>query len=344
MKKYLPYQFFLLLALMLGLSYQGMAQQSFRFSQFFQNAVTFNPAVSGTEEFVDLKIGYRQHASGLNDAPQTFFVSAHAPLSKKEKQYNFQNNSLRISDPSMYDNLSNIQSLKRRVSHGVGGYIVNDTQGIFSQTNGVLTYALHYSLGNSFLSFGVGGGVNSRALDLNGVTVGNNEVPDATYQAYLAQQGRITNLDVNAGLFFHNENFYIGYSAKRLLQNELFANVSEISAAEEIEHYGLLGVRLHVSNTLLITPGAFVKYTASGAMLYDINVRVKYDELLWLGASYRNTETVIAMAGLSISNLVNLGYSYDLGIGDINDFRSGVHEIGLGFMLFNKKETAPYMW
>lgn len=342
--KNLKHKVGILLAFML-LSCTAMAQQSFRFSQFFQNAVTFNPAVSGTEEFVDLKIGYRQQWSGLDNAPQTYFISAHAPLGKKEKSYSFLNNSLRISDPAMYDNLGTMQSLIRnRVSHGLGGYIVSDMQGIFEQTNGVLTYALHYTMGKSVLSFGVGGGVISRQLDMDGITVGNTEIPDETYQAYLAQQGRITNLDVNAGIFLRNENFYVGYSAKRLLQNELFATINDIEATEEIEHYGMLGLRFQVNNTLLITPGAFLKYTPSGSVLYDVNVRVKYDELLWLGASYRNTETVIAMAGLNLNNLVNLGYSYDLGIGDINDFRSGVHEVGLGFMLFNKKDTSPYMW
>lgn len=327
------------------ISYTGMAQQSFRFSQFFQNTITFNPAVSGSEEFVDLKIGYRQQWSGLNDAPQTYYISVHAPLlGKKEKRYGFQNNSLRISDPGMYERLGSARSAANAISHGIGGYIINDMQGIFKQTSGILTYALHYNMGKSVLSIGVGGGVNSRQLDLEGITVGNNEIPDATYQAYLAQEGRITNIDMNAGIFLRHENYYIGYSAKSLLQNELFANISAIGASEEIEHYGIVGLRFNVNNTLLITPGAFVKYTANMPVLYDINVRVKYEELLWLGASYRNTETVIAMAGLSLNNLVNLGYSYDLGIGDINDFRSGTHEIGLGFMLFNKKDTSPYMW
>jgi len=333
------------LAILMCLSFQLRAQQSYRFSQFFQNAVTFNPAVSGTEEFVDLKIGYRQQWSGLDDAPQTYFISAHAPLGKKEKSYSFQNNSLRISDPSIYERLANARTLtKNRITHGVGGYLVSDQQGIFHQTNGMLTYALHYTVGKSVLSFGLGGGLNNRELDLDGVTVGNTEIPDETYQAYLAQQGKITNVDVTAGLFLRNENFYVGYSAKRLLENELFASIDEIEAKEEMEHYGMLGLRFNINNTLLVSPAAFVKYTASGSVLYDANVRVKYNELFWVGASYRSTETVIGMAGFTLNNLINLGYSYDLGIGEINDFRSGVHEIGLGFMLFNKKDTSPYLW
>ena len=335
----------LLLALSLSISLTGKAQQTFRLSQFFQNAVTYNPAVSGTEEFVDLKIGYRQQWSGLDDAPQTYFISAHAPLGKRDRGFNFQNNSLRISDPSMYDRLEESARLSRnKISHGIGGYVVNDQQGIFQQTNTFLNYALHYTLGKTVVAAGLGVGLVNRELDMEGVTVGNTEVPDAVYQAYLAQEGMVMNVDVNAGIFVKNEKFFLGYSAKRLLQNEIFASVQEIEAEEMMEHYGMFGLRFNVDNTLLISPGAFVRYVGNEPLIYDLNLRVKYRNLIWVGASYRNTQTVVAMAGVNINNFINLGYSFDLGLADVNDFSSGIHEIGLGFMLFNEDNTTPYMW
>lgn len=335
----------ILLAGLLCFTLNAYAQQSFRFSQFFQNAVTFNPAVSGSEDFVDLKVGYRQQWSGMSDAPQTYFISAHAPLEKKQKSYRFQNNSLRISNPNLYNELAQSRRpAAQNISHGLGGYIVNDIQGIFQQTTGFLTYALGYSIGNTVVSIGAGAGVVSRELDMNGVVVGDNEVTDNVYQAYLAQQGRITNFDVNAGIFVRNELFYVGYSANRLVQNEIFANVEEISATPQMEHYGMLGLRLNVNNNLMVIPGALVRYVSNEPLIYDLNLRMRYNDILWLGASYRNTQTVVAMAGITISNFINLGYSYDLGLADVNDFTSGVHEIGLGFMLFNQKDATPYLW
>lgn len=333
------------MAFSLCLAFQAEAQQSFRFSQFFQNAVTFNPAVTGTEEFVDLKIGYRQQWSGFDDAPQTYYISVHAPLGTKERSYDFQNNSLRISDPNLYDRVIESNNLNRNnFTHGVGGFVVNDIQGIFQQTNAFLTYALHYNIGNTVVSFGVGGGMLNRELDMQGIVVGNSEVTDDVYQAYLAQEGMVTSIDVNAGIFVKNEKFFFGYSAKRLLQNEVFATVEEINATDELEHYGMAGLRFKVNNMLMITPGAFVRYAASEPLIYDLNLRVNYNNLLWAGASYRNTQTVIAMAGINIKNVINLGYSFDLGLGNVNDFTSGIHEIGLGFMLLNKKDSSPYMW
>jgi len=333
------------LALALGIAQASYAQQAFRFSQFFQNAITFNPAVTGSEDFVDLKIGYRQQWSGLTDAPQTYFISAHAPLENKQRTYGFQNNSLRISNPNVYNELA--QSRRpglQNFSHGIGGYIVNDVQGIFQQTSGFLTYAMGYQFGNTIVSLGAGGGVVSRELDMDGIVVGNSEVTDEVYQAYLAQQGRISTFDLNLGLFIRNERFFAGYSVNRVLQNEIFANVDEISASTEMEHYGMLGLRFKVNNNLLVTPGAFVRYAPSEPLIYDLNLRLKYNDMLWLGASYRNTQTVVAMAGITISNFITLGYSYDLGLAEVNDFSSGIHEIGLGFMLFNKNDANPYMW
>ncbi len=50
------------------------------------------------------------------------------------------------------------------------------------------------------------------------------------------------------------------------------------------------------------------------------------------------------MAGVSLSDFLNLSYSYDYGLGDVNNFSTNVHEILLGFVLFNKKESTPYLW
>ncbi|MFP4089546.1 MAG: type IX secretion system membrane protein PorP/SprF [Cyclobacteriaceae bacterium] len=93
-------QYIIVFGLILAcLSQESYGQQSFRFSQYFQNPLTVNPAFAGVEGFVDLKIGYRQQWSGIEDAPETYFVSAHGALRKREQRFGYQQNSLRISDP-----------------------------------------------------------------------------------------------------------------------------------------------------------------------------------------------------------------------------------------------------
>ncbi|MFP4094557.1 MAG: type IX secretion system membrane protein PorP/SprF [Cyclobacteriaceae bacterium] len=340
-------QYIIVFGLILAcLSQESYGQQSFRFSQYFQNPLTVNPAFAGVEGFVDLKIGYRQQWSGIEDAPETYFVSAHGALRKREQRFGYQQNSLRISDPSVYRELSRsgINSFFENITHGLGGYVVNDRQGIFNQTSAMLNYALHYKMGNTVLTLGVGGGVINRELDVSGITLGDQENVDPTYQAYLAQQGMITDLDVNAGLLLRNERFFLGYSVKGLLQSELYATVDEISTTDQLRHYGMLGVRLPISSSLMVIPGAFVSYSELEPTIFDVNLRLRYQDLFWLGASYRNVETVVAMAGVNISDVINLSYAYDYGYAEVNNLSSGIHEVVLGFMLFNSNNASPYMW
>lgn len=323
------------------------AQQPFQFSQYFQNIITINPAVTGSEEFLDLKLGYRQQWSGVESAPETYFISAHSPLSKKEKEFPYQNNSLRVSDPNLYTRFKNSDNFRKLnpIQHGIGGYIANDHQGIFSQQSGFLSYALHISVGaKATLALGVSGGINSREIDVSNITLGENEIPDPTYEAYLAQQGRVTNFDLNTGIFLYSEKFYMGYSAIRIMQNEIYTNAANISGQQIMNHYGLVGLRFSPNPNLVIAPGALVKYNGVDPLLYDLNLRFKFNEMAWIGASYRNTEIIAGMAGFSINNFINFSYSYDYGFAEVSDFSSNTHEIMLGFTLFNERDTTPYLW
>ncbi len=319
------------------------AQQLFRLTQYFQNPMVVNPATTGIEGFMDVKIGYRQQWSGLDGAPETYYISAHAPLRANSSLSSFQNNSLRISNPSLYDQFDgNSRYGGSTVKHGLGGYITSDNQGIFAQTSGFMSYASHLPLGNRLrLAIGVSAGVTNQQIDVSSVTV--IEPDDPTYLAYRNQQGQVTNFDLNAGMFLYSDLFYVGYSAARVLQNNLY-NDSEIAAQQQLTHFGMLGLRLNLSDALMLYPGAYVGYDGVNPLTYDIGARVKFKDVVWAGLSYRNTDTVAGMAGVFINNTFNVSYSYDYGFSGINNLQSGIHEVTLGLVLFNSRQVSPYLW
>ena len=69
-----------LLLLILCLNVRLYAQQRPQYSQYLLNSYLLNPALSGIENYTDVKLGYRQQWAGLQDAPKTAFVSAHWAL------------------------------------------------------------------------------------------------------------------------------------------------------------------------------------------------------------------------------------------------------------------------
>jgi len=87
-----------------------------------------------------------------------------------------------------------------------------------------------------------------------------------------------------------------------------------------------------------------VKYIAGSpvAPQFDINVKLQYQDVLWIGGSYRLQDGYAAMVGVNVGNTFNVGYSYDLTTTKLNTVSRGTHEIVLGFLIGNRyNDTCP---
>lgn len=70
----------IVLMLMLMKTY---AQQKPYHTQYILNNYILNPALSGIENYTDVKLSYRNQWTGIDGAPVTIYASAHAPIGKK---------------------------------------------------------------------------------------------------------------------------------------------------------------------------------------------------------------------------------------------------------------------
>lgn len=316
-----------------------LAQQQFQLTQFFQSANTINPAATGIEGFVDLKVGFRQQWSGFDNAPRTYYISAHGSI-KSKQGFSYEQNSLRISDPSIYQTLK--ENISPKFIHGLGGYVIRDEQGPFNQTASYASYASHILLGKSLrLSIGVSAGLSNRRWDIDQIRLRIPE--DELYNMYLSQ-GVIENyFDVNAGLMLYNSNFYFGYSAAQLLQNEIQSDESSVGKLN-IHHYVMGGYRIAVNERLELLPSVLVRYASPAPANVDFNIKAMYNQNIWAGVGYRYDNAIVALAGFRLSDFMNIGYSYDFITNDLGAYNSGTHEITLGFMLFNTEQSSPFMW
>src|SRR5438093_3152928 len=61
-----------------------IAQQRPHYTQYILNNYILNPALTGIENYTDVKISARDQWVGLNGAPQTFYLSVHGPIGKKD--------------------------------------------------------------------------------------------------------------------------------------------------------------------------------------------------------------------------------------------------------------------
>ena len=70
--------------LLLIVSRPVFAQQQPHYTQYVINNYILNPAVSGIENYTDVKIGHRHQWTGINDAPVTTYLTVHTPIGTQD--------------------------------------------------------------------------------------------------------------------------------------------------------------------------------------------------------------------------------------------------------------------
>ena len=79
-----------------------------------------------------------------------------------------------------------------------------------------------------------------------------------------------------------------------------------------------------------------IKYMNPLPTQIEVNAKLQYHDLAWIGASYRHKDGFAGMVGMNIYNAFNIGYAYDYTTSRLNNFTKGTHEIILGFLIGNR--------
>ena len=320
----------------------AQSQDNFYFSQYFQVGPAINPAFTGIDNFLDVKVNYRNQWTGFNDSPSTNYFGINGHLKNKSAQ-SYREYALRISNPDILDSLSNISaSYKNKIKHGIGGHVIYDSQGPFQQFSGFFNYAIHFPVGHSTqLSIGLSASMTNNRIDLSKITLRDD--PDDFYQQLVAQGGKNTYFDLNPGFALYSEHWYISYAAFKAYRSAISAD-EVLDYDNTINHKILMGLRLNLSNNTKLLPSLYYNYNNEVNNLWETNIKVMFNEKPWFGLSYRSTKALVFMGGVYINNLINVSYSYDYQITSLNNYINGSHEIHLGLMLNKKDLKSPYLW
>lgn len=338
MKAYFPKLFCLLCMLPLF----SKAQQKPQYTQYIFNNFLLNPALSGMENYTDVKIGHRQQWQGINGAPKTSFVSAHMVLGDKY----LWRNALSLpenGDPPMGRNYTQNYT-SSPAHHGLGFMAVNDKAGPLSFLNVALTYAYHLKMNNALnLSVGTALGINHVSLDLNALKLEEQNDP-ALSNAGNSQ----LKPDLSVGLWLYGARFFAGASVQQIIPQELsFSSNPNYSTGREVGHVFLTaGYKLFIDNEISATPSVMLKKVGNIPLSYDANLKVSFKDRFWVGGSYRKNDSFAALAGINFNNVFNLTYSYDYTTSPLRSYTSGSHELVLGFQLNNMYRvlSTQKMW
>lgn len=314
----------------------SQAQQRPYYTQYIMNNYIINPAVAGIENYWDVKASHRIQWVGLKDAPVTTYLTIHGPLKKsnyeRESATTFR---ARGENPRGTAYWRDYTAADPHA--GVGFTVINDNTGPLNRFAAYGTYAYHIGLSpTTNLSAGISAGFTNLSLDASKLDFGTTTVDPA-----VAGSGVINRLkpDVSAGLWLYSKDFFVGLSAQQIVpQNVTFSDNSvSLTQGKLVPHLFLsAGYRMSISDDVSFLPSMLIRYISPLPIGYDVNAKFQYQDILWLGASYRYNDGFAAMVGVNLNHSINIGYSYDVQTSRLNTVSRGTHEILIGFLLGNK--------
>jgi type IX secretion system PorP/SprF family membrane protein len=314
--------------------YTAMAQQKPHYTQYILNQYIVNPALTGIENYVDIKASHRLQWVGLVDAPVTTYLTIQGPIGKSDLKTTATSFSIPGENPRGKNYWQEYAASKPH--HGLGLQIINDRTGPLNYFSALGTYAYHVGLSaRTNLSAGIGAGINNFSLTRDKLQF-NIPVDPAVAGSGILNK---IHFDMNAGVYLYSSDYFVGLSAQQIVPSKIDFSNNGIKKEEgkTVPHlFATAGYRFLVGEDFNLLPSVMIKYVQPAPVQVEVNAKLQYRDAVWVGASYRHLDGIAAMAGLNISNTLNIGYAYDYTTSKLNNYTKGTHEIIIGFTIGNK--------
>lgn len=326
MKGYTTYfSVYLCLSVFLGTT-TIFGQQLPQYAQYLQNNFLLNPAIAGIENYADARVGYRQQWAGLDDAPRTFYLTAHLPIGNPDFE---------VEPASPRFSFGRTQTPTLPDAHGGAGFsVIRDQTGPWTRFSVSASGAYHYPINDTWqLSAGLAAGITQNTLNFDQIRLANPQDP-------VVSVGKVNTFrpDIHAGFWVYSSEFFAGVSAQQLLSTRLKFRQSDYDwQGKIVPHYFLtVGHRLFIADDWDFTPSVLVKKTPNTPLSWDLNLKFTYLNTLWFGLSYRQRDAFLGWVGTRVFNRLTVNYTYEYPLSSLQSATRGSHEITLGFTLGNQ--------
>lgn len=312
----------------------GYAQQKPHYSQYVINQYILNPALTGIENYVDVKLSHRRQWAGLKDAPVTTYFTVHGPLNKKDYRTTATSFQVDGTNPRGNDYWQDYTAAEPH--HGIGLQVINDETGPLRYFSAYATYAYHLGIGpRTSLSAGFGAGLFNASLDASKLNFGNTQVDPAVYSSGVVSTVKP---DLMAGIYLYGPDYFVGASVQQLMGQSVYFSNNKVGGGNKMTPHMFFtaGYRILLDEDWNVIPSVMVKSVSPLPVQWDVNAKLQYRDLVWGGAGYRKDDGWNVMAGINFSRAFNLSYSYDRTTSLLNTVSNGSHEIILGFLLGNR--------
>lgn len=303
---------------------QTNAQEGLPFYEHYliSDNYLINPSFAGANsEVLRVRGTHYSQWSGLEDAPSTQTISAHARITNKL---------------------------------ALGTHIFNDRNGATSMQGINVSAAYHIPIGDQFsyyegeqdnqFSFGLSYNGISQSFDREKWNAQNPEDPLLQDTSYFLNY-------FNLGLNFHYNGFYGGIS---VLDVPIGDNRPVVNTVEPLPtwYYFQAGYKWNIAEGVQLEPSFLMNLNSNSERQIDLTLRSRFamgNNAFRLGVNYRTDTDESGAQSLSLTPLMNLeignlrlGYGYRVGLTDISKEAGGGHLISLGFDFGNPFNYGYY--
>jgi len=327
-----------LLVIIIICSSTVFSQQRPHYTQYIQNPYIINPALTGIENYTDIKLSVRNQWVGFPGAPRTVYATMHTPLGKKDFKTTPTSFSVPGENPrgrSYWESYT-----ASAPHHGIGAGIVNYQTGYINRISAFASYAYHLGLSPTMnLSAGFSAGINTFTIDGSKIELANPSDPAI---GIVATELTRVKPELNAGLWLYSDRFFTGLSAQQIIPQKLSLSDDRLNSSSLVPHLFLTaGYRFLLNDDVNLMPSGMIRYISGLPVFIDCNIKALYRDRFWVGANYRLREGLALMTGVNISNTFNLSYAYDTYFNRQLSYllpymQRGTHEVVLGFMIGNR--------
>lgn len=286
------------------------AQEPGYFNHQYIQPVLINPGATGFHGNHQIMAGYKHKWSAFPDAPRTFTALYHGSFADKV---------------------------------GLGLQLLSDKIGVNQLFHAQLNYSYRFQLDNAVIGVGLSTGIQNYRV--NGIE--DDVLLDFSDELLAEGMDGFLLFDGSAGIYGEiNNKLLFGISFPNVVKQRI-AEINgdvELKDLKSLPYAIFLGYRYNVQNyNFVVEPSITVKDLRYSPFLVDLNVKLSFlDEQLVGGLGYTLGDN--SRASLLLGTRVNtlrFYYSYDVSMGDFQEFNNGSHELSLVFTLPQKPAAPP---
>jgi type IX secretion system PorP/SprF family membrane protein len=289
------------------------AQQDPMYTQYNFNLQTVNPAYAGTWDNMGFLVLGRHQWAGMDGAPSTYTFSMQTPVKFKNVDLGFN--------------------------------VVTDKVGFEKRLMMNADYSYKVRLSEeAYLRLGLKAGISNYTNNFADYTGYPGDTPDPLFMGE-ADVKLMPNFGI--GAFLYSEDYYIGLSLPKIIENEFKNNYNNYSTWAEMRHFFLIaGYVFDLSEDLKFKPTFLTKATWGAPVEIDLTGNFLLKEKVWLGAMYRIGDSFGFIAQWIFDRQLRVGYSVDFTTTRLQHYHNGTHEIMVSceFPSLRRKWSTPRMF